>query len=146
MKKGLLLGILVLVVAASVCLYLYREAHRPKRVWVTFSEKYQDQDYEKDWGNNSFAEERLMWRISGNKGCMALTHDRQKADYVVSISVTRHPTDDLGTFGNANLSITKQNGDVVLADSLYQDLKSAEDIAQQPITEVWTLLCPNQQQ
>lgn len=149
MKKTLLLGIVVLVVGASVCFHLYREAHRPKRVWVAYSEKYQDadlmrkEDYEQDVNNKLFAEERLGWRIAGDSRCMVLTRDRQRADYIVSISVVRYINGG-DTFGTASLSIAKRDGDIVLVDSFSQNFKSTEDIAQQPITKTWDVLCHKQ--
>jgi hypothetical protein len=122
---------------AFAYLYLYREAHRPKRVWVSYLEKYEGD--ERDTDNRVFGEERLGWRISENKGCMVLTHDRKKADYVVSISVIRGINAEI--FGEASLSIAKGNGEVVTTESFYQDHKSAEDIGQQPITKTWEVLC-----
>jgi len=118
----------------------------PKRIWVSYLEKYGDDGQEKD--DRFFAEERLQGRISGNPSCMVLTHNRQSADYIADISVVRGidlytgggPQDRV--FGAATLSVAKQDGDVVLVDSFFQNLKSKEDIGQQPITEVWEHFCP----
>ena len=136
-RASLFIGLAVVFVVALASVYLYREAHGPKRVFVSYLEKCEGE--ERDTNNTVFAEERLGWRISENKGCIVLTHDRKKADYLVSISVIRGINSQI--FGQDSLSITKRNGDVVLADSFYQDLKSAEDIGQQPITRTWELLC-----
>ena len=147
MKNRVVFGTLIAMVAVAASLYvLLHERQRPRRVWVIYSEKYQDadplreKDYEQDADDNLFAEERLSWQISEDKTCMVLTHDKQKADYVVRISVVRYLSGG-NTFGRADLSITKRNGDVILVESFYQDRKSAEDIAQQPITRTWGVLC-----
>ena len=44
-------------------------------------------------------------------------------------------------FGEASLTMTSRNADVVLVTSFYQDRRSREDIAQQPVTKVWQTLC-----
>jgi hypothetical protein len=55
---------------------------------------------------------------------MVLTHDKQRADYIVSISVIRVPVNaPPGIFGEASLSVAKRNGDVVLVENFYQDRK-----------------------
>ena len=69
-----------------------------------------------------------------------LTRDRQKANFVVSISVVRYVGGNL--YGTANLLFTKADGDVVLADTFYQDRDSRADMAQEPITASWETLCP----
>jgi hypothetical protein len=137
----LFFGIAATLVASTLGLYVYQST-RPRRVWVEYSEKYQDknpmrtEDYERvDKENQLFAEERLGRLIASNKDCIILTRDKQKADLLVSISVIRY----IGggdTFGEAKLSITKHNGDVLLTDTFYQDRNSAEDIARQPISKV----------
>lgn len=141
------IGLLVWFAIANVNPSNLVERHGPKRVWVSYMEKYGDEGQEKD--RRLFAEERLGWRISQDKNCMLLTHDRQTADYVADISVVRGLDIYTGggreerVFGTAILSITKQNGEVVLTDSFYQNLKSKEDIGQQPITGMWDALCRN---
>jgi hypothetical protein len=146
MKKRPLLGIVVLFVAASICLFLYREVYRPKRVWVSYSEKaeyvgYKELDERKLW-----AEEGFTLQISGNKGCMVLTRDRQKADYIVSSSVIRY-SEDAPAIGSAELSITKQNGDVVFVGHFIQDrkLNPNDEILEQVVSWTWHLLCQKQQ-
>jgi hypothetical protein len=79
--------------------------------------------------------------MSGNPRCIVLTNNKDQANYIVEITVERHPADLSGDFGDAMLSITKRNGDIVLINSFYQDPKSTEDIAQQPITKTWEVLC-----
>jgi hypothetical protein len=136
--RGLLFtGMAVVFVVAFTSVYLYHEAHRPKRVWVSYLEKF-DGD-EQDKNDTVFAEARLGWLISHDKGCMVLTHDKKRADYAVNISVIRGIASEI--FGKASLSITKSNGDVVTAEDFYQDRKSTEDIGMQPITKTWEVLC-----
>ena len=148
MKKTLLGGLLIVGVAGMMAVYYYwRVSREPKRVWVEFSEKYQDrdprrtQDYERvDKDSRLFAEERLARQISERPGCMVLTRHKNKADYVVTISVIRY----LGggeTYGEASLTITERGGDVVLVDRFYQTRSSNEDIAEMPITEAWQAIC-----
>ncbi len=149
MNKALVLGGLAVSLAIAVtAVYVYRvfeapekqtREMRPKRVWVEYSEKYKQDDYEKPADDPLLAEQRLQWLISENKGCIVLTRNRARADYLVSISVTRN----IGgaTFGDASLSITDKNGDVVVAESFYQDRDSREDIATMPISATWRHLC-----
>ncbi len=146
MKTLLLCALAVALVAATLGLYVYQST-RPKRVWVEYSEKYQDknptrtQDYEwVDKDNILFAEERLGSLIASSKECILLTRDKRKADLLVSISVIRYLNGG-STLGEAMLSITKRNGVVLLIDTFYQNRNSAEDIAQQPISKMWGTLC-----
>jgi hypothetical protein len=138
---------LIILVIVAIGIYAYVENHAPQRVFLTHSQRFQN-----DYGVKSQddiveddsleAEQRLSWLMSGNSHCLVLTHDRKQANYVVEITVERHPASPIsGHFGDATVSITKRNGDVVLIDSFYQDRNSADDIAQQPITKVWEVLC-----
>lgn len=131
------------VITVAVC-----RRHPPgaKRVWVTYSEKYVDKtigrtsDYEKVEADSAlYAEEQLQYKIAGDKGCMLVTHDKEAADYHVEIAVSRF-VGDPSTDGEAILTVTKRNGDVVDAERFYQDKKSEDDIAQQPIKQVWEVL------
>jgi hypothetical protein len=146
----IVLGVgLILAVAALIYPRLRHRHPLPKSVWISYSEKYHDagpartEDYEADHtGEGLFAEERLMWRIKEHPGCVVLTHDRQHADFIVSISVVRF----LGggnVFGEASLYIQRAKGDVVAAERFYQGPESREDIAQQPVTTLWETLCEN---
>jgi len=146
MKTLLFSGLAVALVAGTLCVYVYQSS-RPKRVWVEYSEKTQDQNPMRtedlevvDKDSELLAEERLGWLIASNKDCIILTHDKKKADLLVSISVIRYINGG-ETFGRAALSITKRNGDVFLIETFYQDRNSAEDIAQQPVSKVWDALC-----
>lgn len=142
-----LLGVAVLVSTAAR-LYLYRTA-MPDRVWVEYSEKYQDrdprrtQDYESvDKDNELFAEERLGWLMASNKDCIVLTRDKRRADVLVSISVIRYINGG-DAFGEAHLSIARNDGDVLLVETFHQgrNRNAGEDIAQQPIIKTWNTLC-----
>jgi hypothetical protein len=141
------LVVFLILIAATVGIYAYLEDHSPRRVFLTRSQRYQN-DYSVKSQDDIVeddtldAEQRLSWRILGNPRCIVLTKNRGQANYIVEITVERHPADLLGHFGDAMLSITKRNGDIVLINSFYQDQKSTEDIAQQPITKTWEFLCP----
>ncbi len=138
------LGVIaVALIAAGVC----RWHPGLKRVSVFYSEKYEDktigrsQDYEKREGDRAlFAEEKLSRMVANNKTCMVLTRDEKHADYHVNISVSRFMGDP-SMYGEATLTITRANGDVVVAEHFYQDKQSKEDIARQPITRAWAALC-----
>jgi hypothetical protein len=132
------------VITVVVCRW---HPHRPKRVWVSYSEKYQDktigrkQEYEKvEEDRVPFAEEELSTLIANNKTCMVVTHDEKQADYRVNISVSRFMGDP-SMYGEANLTIVRPNGDVFVEEHFFQDNQSKEDIARQPITRAWTALC-----
>jgi hypothetical protein len=88
-------------------------------------------------------------------GCIVLTRNRQTADRLVSIAVTRF-LDGGDRYGEAVASITKRDGDVVLTESFHQPCgavsPSAEgkspswrpcdwDIGDQPVERVWQTLC-----
>jgi len=115
-----------------------QESRRPRRVFVTYAEKYRSaDDSTKEWpteNNEIFAEERL------NHAWFVWTRNKPKADYLVSIQVIRYMGGD--TFGEAKLNILNAHGDVILAETFFQDRTSKEDIAQQRITETWRTLCP----
>jgi hypothetical protein len=141
------LAVLIILVAVAMGIYAYVENHAPRRVYLTRSQRYQ-----KEYGVKSqddiveddtlVAEQRLSWLMEGNPRCLILTHDRKQANYIVEITVERHPAEPVsGYFGHATLSITKRNGNVVLIDSFYQDRNSTDDIAQQPIMKTWNVLC-----
>ena len=141
----------LLLVAVWFC-HWRQNLHRPKRVSVSYAEKYEDKtigrakDFEyvqKDSG--LYAEERLSQLLIRNQNCMVLTHDEGRADYHLSISVIRF-LGDPKMFGEASLSMTRANGDVVLAEHFYQDQDSKEDIRQQPITRAWEELCATDKQ
>jgi hypothetical protein len=151
MGKSIALIILSVSLAGVLAALFYRyvpgKDHSPKSVWISYSEKYRDadparrQDYEEaKAGDGLFAEERLMWRIKEDTGCIVLTHDRRRADYIAAISVVRLIGGG-NMYGEASLSIQKANGEVVTADHFYQNPKSQEDIAQQPVTALWQTLC-----
>jgi len=98
------------------------------------------EDYEKvEEDRASYAEEELSTMIARNKNCMVLSHDADHADYRVNISVSRFMGDP-STYGEATLSVTRTNGDVVLTEHFYQD-KKTDDISQQPIKRAWEVLC-----
>jgi hypothetical protein len=134
----------VIAIAGATAVYIARSANppEPKRVWVQYFEKYRSGDRESPASDiELFAEKRLGVLIDAHKGCIVLTRERQKADFVANISVIRYGGGgDL--YGTASLLITKANGDVVLAEGLYQGRDFTADIAQQPITRVWETLCP----
>jgi hypothetical protein len=67
--------------------------------------------------------------------------DRQQAKGALSGEYFCHSVPRGQNLGEATLSVVKANGDVVLVDQFYQDARSAEDIAQQPITAAWSALC-----
>lgn len=137
------------LVAALVTLWVCRwhDANRLKRVTVSYSEKYEDktigrkEDYVKvEEDRASFAEEELASLIDRNKSCMVLSHDAKHTDYGVNIAVSRFMGDP-STYGEATLSITRTNGDVVVTEHFYQDKNSHDDIAHQPIARAWDVLC-----
>jgi hypothetical protein len=127
--------------------YLSQSGRSPKRVWVSYSEKYREANTGETYGSESepdgnglVAEQRLMWRIKEKPGCIVLSHDRKRADYVAAISVVRLEGGG-DRYGEASLSIQEADGDVVAMDHFYQDAQSREDIAQQPVTALWKTLC-----
>lgn len=71
---------------------------------------------------------------------MLVTHDEKHADYRIEIVVSRF-VGDPATYGQADLTIIGQNGDVVDSERFYQDRNSKDDIAQQPIKQAWEVLC-----
>ena len=138
-KRALFGTISVLACVATIGLIFVRiqESKRPRRVFITYAEKYRtaggpttDRPTE---NNEVFAEERL------NHACFVLTRNKPKADYLVNIQVTRYMDGDI--FGEATLNIVNAHGEVVLAETFFQDKTSKEDIAQQPITETGHTLC-----
>jgi hypothetical protein len=140
------LAVLIILIAVAMGIYAYVENHAPQRVFLTRSQRYQNEygvksqdDIVED--DTLDAEQRLSWLMSGNPRCIVLTNNKDQANYIVEITVERHPANLLGHFADAMLSITKRNGDFVLIDSFYQDRKSTDDIAQQPITKTWEVLC-----
>jgi hypothetical protein len=136
----------VAIVSVGVC-RRYEHRHTLKRVAVSYAEKYEDktigrsQEYEKVESDRAlYAEEQLSFKVARDKTCMVLSHDAKHADYDVDISVIRF-VGDPSTYGEATLTITRPNGDVVATEHFYQDKTSHEDISQQPITKVWEVLC-----
>jgi len=132
------------LVGLSVCRW---RVHWLKRVSVSYSEKYEDKskgfltDYEKTQEDRAlFAEEELSALVRRNKPCMVLTRDGKHADYHVDISVSRFMGDP-STYGEATLTITRANGEVLVAEHFYQDKQSKEDVAHQPIARAWGVLC-----
>jgi hypothetical protein len=117
-----------------------------KRVVVSYSEKYEDktigrkQDYEQVVDDALFAEEQLSYLVARDQTCMVLSRDGKHADYSVNISVTRS-LGDPSIYGEATLTVTRANGDILVSEHFYQDKNSKEDIAHQPITKVWEVLC-----
>jgi hypothetical protein len=147
MKALLWVGLTAAVaslISVGVCRW-YEHRHTLKRVAVSYVEKYKDQtgtvDYEKVRSENAlYAEEQLSWSIAQDKTCMVLSHDAKHSDYAVDISVIRFGGDP-DIYGEATLTITRPNGDVIVTEHFYQDKRSHEDIAQQPITRTWEVLC-----
>jgi hypothetical protein len=146
--RALLLVILtatvVSVISVGIC-HWYEHRQTLKRVTISYTEKYEDRtgtvDYEKVRSDDAlYAEEQLSWSIAHDKTCMVLTHDKKHADYAVDISVIRFGGDPK-IYGEATLTITRPNGDVIVTEHFFQDKSSREDIAQQPITETWEVLC-----
>jgi hypothetical protein len=140
------LAVVILVLIGIVMgAYVYSEKRTPKRVFLTRSQTFPEADVKSKHDivedDSLDAEQRLSSLMLGNPHCIGLTHNKQNANYTVEITVQRHPTDLLGNFADATLSITKSNGDVVLVESFYQDKNSKDDIAQQPITKTWEVLC-----
>jgi hypothetical protein len=136
----------IILITVTIGIYAYEEKHAPQRVFLTRSQRYQNEygvksqdDIVED--DSLDAEQRLSFLMSGNPRCIVLTNNKNQANYIVEITVERHPTDLLGHFADAMLSITKRNGDIFLIGSFYQDSKSTDDIAQQPITKTWEVLC-----
>lgn len=132
------------LVAVGVCRW---HPHWLKRVSVSYSEKYEDRtkgrsrDYQKLQEDRAlFAEEELSALARNDKTCLVLTHDGKHADYHVNISVSRF-VGDPSTYGESTLTITRANGDIIVAEHFYQDKQSKEDIARQPITRAWGVLC-----
>ena len=139
-KKTLLVGLTVALVAFVVGLYFYEQEPQPKRVWLEYSDKYANSD--RPVKDRKLYTEYELGQLPSTKGCMVLTHNRQKADYVVSIAVIRYVDAGISYGNEAILSITKGNGDFVLVDYLTQDSNSTEDVGQQAITKLREVLCP----
>ena len=139
-KKILLVGLAVVLVALVVSFYFYEQEPKPKRVWLEYSDKYANSDRPVE--DRKLYTEYELGQLPSTKGCMVLTHNRQKADYVVSIAVIQYVDGGLFYSSEAILSITKGNGDVVLVDYLTQDSNSTEDVGQQAITKMREVLCP----
>lgn len=140
-----LLGSILVVAALAMGIYLYVESRMPKRVFLTRSQRFQETDVKsKDdliEDDSLDAEQRLGFLLPNKPQCIVLTHNKMNADFIVEIMVERYATNVLGNFADATLSITKANGDVVLVDSFYQNRSSKDDIAQQPISKTWEVLC-----
>ena len=137
-KRTMPVAISVFVRATIGLLYVWRqEAKRPRRVSVTYSEKWRSaDDSKKEWPTDN---DEILVEQKLNHACFVLTRNKARADYLVSIQVIRYMGGD--TFGEAKLNILNAHGDVVLAETFFQDRTSKEDIAQQPITETWNTLC-----
>lgn len=136
----------LVAVLATLWVCRWHTTRRLKRVMVSYSEKYEDktigrkEDYEKvEEDRAPYAEEELSTMIAKNRNCMVLSHDANHADYRLRISVSRYMGDP-NTYGEATLSVTRTNGDVVVTEHFYQD-KTTDDIAQQPIKRAWDVLC-----
>jgi len=136
--------VVLVLVAVGVC---HWHLHWLKRVSVSYSERYEDKavgrsrEYQKLEADRAlFAEEEFSTLARTNKRCLVLTDDAKHADYRVNISVSKF-VGDPSIYGEATLTITRANGDVLLAEHFYQDKQSKEDIARQPITRAWGVLC-----
>ena len=140
MRRIALIGFASICVLSAIGFYQW-QWHRPERVFVSYSEKYEDKEKAEN-DDVFFAEEQLSDMIAQNNTCMVLTHDKKHADYYINISVIRFVGGG-DTYGEASLSITRSNGDVVLAEHFFQNRQSKEDIARQPITRAWAMLCDN---
>lgn len=95
LKKVLLAALSLFVVLATAAgLQLWREAKRPKRAWVAYSEKERTRVGEtEEWPTGEsevFAQRRIGWLMSSNKSCLVLTGSRPRAHYLVNISVIRY--------------------------------------------------------
>jgi hypothetical protein len=150
-KKTLLLLIAVGLAVTLVGVSRWREAKRPKRVWVRDSEKSISEANGDNYGTQIGgtedltlqAEEKLLmgFRARGDS-CMVLTHDKAIADYRATISVTRTPG-SVDHFGDAKLSVVRRNGDVVVSKtfSQYRSFGDQDDVGEQPIKALANLLC-----
>jgi hypothetical protein len=83
--------------------------------------------------------------VSMDAGVCVVTHNKTRADYLVTISVTRHGG-DANRFGDAELSVERANGDVVVSETFSQYAHHSngrvdDDIAQQPLKALVNLLC-----
>jgi hypothetical protein len=155
-KKILWVVIFTFSLVAAVGLSLWREAKRPGRVWVLASEKSISEadsfgglgSYEygvqigKTENTTLRTEEKIANGFRARGGTCMVTHDKATADYRATISVTRTPG-SVDHFGDAELSVVKRNGDVVLSQtfSQYRSFGEQDDIGQQPIKALTNLLC-----
>jgi hypothetical protein len=141
---------LAIVIMAGGAYSIFRWMRSPKRVWVEYAERYEnrlDASRQKDYvrvaeEEELFAEEQLGRRIRDNPRCMVLTRDRNKADYLVSITVIRYVGGG-EIFGEATLSMSKRNGDVLTSERFFQTRTSVADIAQMPVSRTWQIICEN---
>jgi hypothetical protein len=151
-KKTLLLLAAVGFLAVTLAgVSRWREATRPKRIWVRYSEKSISEANGDNYGTQIGetedltlqTEEKLLmgFRARGDS-CMVLTHDKATADYRATVSVTRTPG-SVDNFGDAKLSVVRRNGDVVASKtfSQYRSFGEQDDIGEQPIKALANLLC-----
>jgi len=153
-KEILLVTVPICFLVAAVGFSLWREAKRPKRVWVVASEKSISEAEGDNYGDQIGKTENTTLRTeeeiadgfrARGDACMVLTHDKANADYRATISVTRTPG-SVDHFGDAELSVVKRNGDVVLSQtfSQYRSFGEQDDIGERPIKALTNLLCKNE--
>lgn len=149
---------LVLLAPAAAIYWLTTHQHRPKYVLIAAFEKTVDgDDIRKEvyaTMDKSFdAEMEIQAWMADKQPCMVPTHNKDKADFLVYIYVTRYqPAFQMGSFsaqrgvelwGEARMSLLKGNGDLVRDESFLQgnQVKGDDDIGQQPLKRAWQILC-----
>jgi hypothetical protein len=155
-----LVSLAIVVHAVAPCLdwRVGNGEQRPLRVWVEASETYKNVNprsevFEKKTpGAVKDVEQTLQRDIGFSPGCIVLTRNKQTADRLVSISVSRY-LDGGDVAGDADVVIAKRNGDILLTESFRQSsnprdcpdsdfsLLCHEDIGDQPVEKVWQTLC-----
>lgn len=145
-------GLVFFAVAGVIC-WLAIEQYRPKRVFIRSAEKLEDTVENQVFSTTDRsidAEERFQAWIAGTTPCLVLTRNKDRADFLVHIDVTRYNPVQLFGAGNelwadGQLSVLRSNGDVVLNEYFFQGTgmwRAKDDIGQQPLKRVRELLCP----
>ena len=117
-------------------------AQRKVRVFVAASSTTQQEDGLTSAGDTREDETQAAEARLQEYPCIVITTDKQRADFIVNISIQRYSQQDLsGNWAYANLSVSKGTGEVVLMDSFSQNRDSTADIAQMPPDRAAQFLC-----
>jgi hypothetical protein len=113
------------------------------RVFVAASEAFQHEPGTRSDGDKKDdGTQSAEFRLVNLYPCVVVTRDKQRADYFVTITIHRYLQRDLfGNWADAELSISKPNGDVALLESFFQNERSIADIGQMPVDRTGEFLC-----